>query len=147
MSGDIDPRTRHLLLVMGMCSAVAKAFRVAVQKNGWSEPDPERTEQAFAVIGPMMLSGLPEQEVVEQLEEPYPNLYLEALAFCKNPELDGKTYPRGAARLPAWAFRHIHGALPTLLGDRDFLELVERYFASDQLKQVVAEMASRVRTD
>jgi hypothetical protein len=142
---DVHPAVRHLLLVMGMCSAVAEAFMVEARKRGWTEPDPDRTKQAFQVIGPMMLSGLPQQEVVEQLEDPYPGLYFEALTFCNNPELDGKTYPRGAARLPAWAFQQIHDRLPVLLMDRDFLELIERYFAAPELEQIVAQMSKTER--
>lgn len=142
---DIDPKVRHLLLAMGVCSAVGKAFVVAARKKGWPEPDPARTEQAFAVIGPMMLSGLPEREAVEQLEEPFPVLYFEALAFCQDPALDGKCYPRGAARLPAWAFQHIHGRQAVLPTDRDFLEMIERHFAADELQQLVRHVAKPER--
>ncbi len=142
---DIDPRVRQLLLVMGVCSAVASAFTVAAKGKGWPEPDSVRTQEAFAVIGPMILSGLPELAVVEQLEDPLPSLFFDALAFCQDPELDGKCYPRGAARLPAWAFKHIHGRNPVLPDDRDFLELVERYFAAEELKQIVAQMSKQSR--
>lgn len=142
---DIDPQVRHLLLVMGVCSAVGKAFTVAAREKGWPEPAPARTEEAFAVIGPMMLSGLPDREAVEQLESPFPVLYFEALAFCQDPALDGKCYPRGAARLPAWAFQHIHGRPAELPGDRDFLEMVERYFAAEELKQIVTQMSKQAR--
>ena len=142
---DIDPRVRQHLLVMGVCSAVAKAFLVEGRKRGWEDSDPVRTEEAFAVIGPMMLSGLPEREVVEQLEDPYPTLNLAAVHFCQDPEMDGKTYPRGAARLPGWAYRHIHGRLAVLPRDRDFLELVERYFAAEELQQMVAQMSQQGR--
>src|SRR5688572_30542679 len=65
---DLDPRLRHLLVVMGVSSAVADAFIVAARERDWPQPDQARTKEAFAVIGPLMLSGLPEREVIEQLE-------------------------------------------------------------------------------
>ena len=146
MSDDIDSRLRHLLLIMGVSSAVAKAFIVAAQEKGWPRPDQDLTEQAFAVIGPMMLSGLPDREVVEQLEAPFPSLYIDALAYCQSTELDAKDSPRGAARLPAWAFRHTQGRLAAMPGDRDFLELIQRYFGSEELRQMVAQMAKPQRS-
>lgn len=140
---DIDSRLKHLLLLMGVCSAVAKAFLVECKKRGWQEADALRTEEAFSVIGPLMLSGLPERETVEKLEEPYAELFANALRFCQDPELDGKTYPRGAARLPGFAYQHIFQRLAVLPKDRDFLELVERYFAAPELQQMVAEMKKK----
>ena len=65
---DVDQQVRQILLVMGVCSGVAQAFVVEATKRGWDVPDPERTAEAFSVAGPMMLTGLPERELVEKLE-------------------------------------------------------------------------------
>ena len=142
---DVDPQVRGILLVMGVCSGVAQAFVVEATKRGWDLPDSERTAEAFSVAGPMMLTGLPERELVEKLEDPLPNLFFQALAYCQDSQLDGKSYPRGASRLPAWVYHHIHGRHPELPKDRDFLELIERYFGVEELHQLIAQISKQTR--